>query len=200
MLERFLYSLPPRGTSLLLILAELPSSSVSHLVHPAYHRHKGAFTFKRSSRPYILGETPRREKPKAARTLLCGQGSRLVPRSPGKLCTVSTQRFGLEVSASETDCQSLVVFQAAAEAANKKKVAGQYATAEIGQAASELQKGQRNLVGSVRQGRGHQRAQKVEQPEAVCVVRAAKAAVVGRGSVKLQAKRVPRKIFYRREL
>ncbi|KAJ0119860.1 Uncharacterized protein HZ326_31789, partial [Fusarium oxysporum f. sp. albedinis] len=35
-----------------------------------------------------------------------------------------------------------------------------------------------NHVGSVRQGRGHERAQKVEQPKAVCVVRAAKAAVV----------------------
>ncbi|KAI8406307.1 hypothetical protein FOFC_02888, partial [Fusarium oxysporum] len=46
--------------------------------------------------------------------LLCGQGSRLVPRSP-------------------------------AEAAKKKKVSGQYATAEIGQAASELQKGQRTM-------------------------------------------------------
>jgi hypothetical protein len=38
-----------------------------------------------------------------------------------------------------------VVFQAAAEAAKKKKVSGQYATAEIGQAASELQKGQRTM-------------------------------------------------------
>ncbi|KAI8397134.1 hypothetical protein FOFC_20406, partial [Fusarium oxysporum] len=37
--------------------------------------------------------------------------------------------------------------QAAAEAAKKKKVSGQYATAEIGQAASELQKGQRTMWG-----------------------------------------------------
>jgi hypothetical protein len=135
-----------------------------------------------------LGKPLAGKKPKPARTLLCGQGSRLVPRSPGKLCTVSTQRFGLEVSASETDCQSLVVFQAAAEAAKKKKVSGQYATAEIGQAASELQKGQRTMWGPCVKVEGHQRAQKVEQPKAVCVVRAAKAAVVGRGSVILQAK------------
>ncbi|WJG35797.1 uncharacterized protein FOBCDRAFT_296095 [Fusarium oxysporum Fo47] len=45
-----------------------------------------------------------------------------------------------------------------------------------------------NHVGSVRQGRGHQRAQKVEQLRAAGVVRAAKAVVVGRGSAKLQAK------------
>jgi hypothetical protein len=37
------------------------------------------------------------------------------------------------VSASETNCRSLAVFQAAAEAAKKKRVSGQYATAEIGQ-------------------------------------------------------------------
>ncbi|EMT73498.1 hypothetical protein FOC4_g10000530 [Fusarium odoratissimum] len=35
---------------------------------------------------------------------------------------------------------------------------------------------------------GHQRAQKVKQPKAVCVVQAAKAAEVSQGSVKLQAK------------
>lgn len=40
-----------------------------------------------------------------------------------------------------------MVFQAAAEAAKKKKVSGQYATAEIGQAASELQKGQQTMWG-----------------------------------------------------
>ncbi|KAI8402708.1 hypothetical protein FOFC_15970, partial [Fusarium oxysporum] len=48
--------------------------------------------------------------------LLCGRGSRLIPRSP-------------------------------AGAAKKKRVSGQYATAEIGQAASELQKGQRAMWG-----------------------------------------------------
>ncbi|TXB97073.1 hypothetical protein FocTR4_00012118, partial [Fusarium oxysporum f. sp. cubense] len=38
--------------------------------------------------------------------------------------------------------------QAAAEAAERKRrVSGQYATAEIGQAASELQKGQRTMWG-----------------------------------------------------
>ncbi|EWZ28633.1 hypothetical protein FOZG_17638 [Fusarium oxysporum Fo47] len=37
--------------------------------------------------------------------------------------------------------------QAAAEAAKRKRVSGQYATAEIGQAASELQKGQRTMWG-----------------------------------------------------
>ncbi|KAJ0129780.1 Uncharacterized protein HZ326_22082 [Fusarium oxysporum f. sp. albedinis] len=78
-----------------------------------------------------LGKTLAGEKPKAARTLLYGRGSRLLPRSP----------------ASETNCRSPVVFQAAAEAAKKKRVSGQYATAEIGQAASELQKGQRAMWG-----------------------------------------------------
>jgi hypothetical protein len=64
-----------------------------------------------------------------------------------KLCTISTQRFCLVVSASETNCRSPVVFRAAAEAAKKKRVSGQYATAEIGHAASELQKGQRAIWG-----------------------------------------------------
>ncbi|EMT73730.1 hypothetical protein FOC4_g10000790 [Fusarium odoratissimum] len=45
-----------------------------------------------------------------------------------------------------------------------------------------------NELCGVHASRGHQRAQKVEQPKAVYVIRAAKAAVVGRGSVKLQAK------------
>ena len=43
-----------------------------------------------------------------------------------------------------------------------------------------------NHVGSVRQGLGHQGAQKVEQPAAACVVLAAKAAEVGQGSAKPQ--------------
>jgi hypothetical protein len=80
------------------------------------------------------------------------------------------------------------VFRAAAGAAKKKRVSGQYATAEIGHAASELQRGQRAMWGSFVRGRGHQRAQKVEQLRAAGVVRAAKAVVVGRGSIKLQAK------------
>ncbi|KAI8417347.1 hypothetical protein FOFC_03660, partial [Fusarium oxysporum] len=71
--------------------------------------------------------------------LLCGRGSRLIPRSP-------------------------------AEAAKKKKVSGQYAAAEIGQAASELQWGQRAIwgwcveaaeVGSMGENRGC-RARNVE--------------------------------------
>jgi hypothetical protein len=92
-----------------------------------------------------LGKILAGEKPKAARTLLCGRDNRLVPRSPGKLCTVSTQRFCLVVSASETNCRSPVALRAAAEAVKKKRFSGQYTTAEIGQAASELQKGQRAM-------------------------------------------------------
>jgi hypothetical protein len=118
--------------------------------------------------------------------VLCGRGSRLIPRSPGKLCTISTQRFCLVVSASETNCRSPVVFRAAAEAAKKKRFSGQYTTAEIGHAASELQKGQRAIWGPCVEIRGHQRAQEVEQLAAAGVVRAAKAAEVGRGSAKLQ--------------
>jgi hypothetical protein len=72
------------------------------------------------------------------------------------------------VSASDTNCRSPVAFRAAAGAAKKKRVSGQYATAEIGHAASE--------------------PQKVEQLRAAGVVRAAKEAVVGRGSAKLQVK------------
>jgi hypothetical protein len=135
-----------------------------------------------------LGKTLAGENPKAARTLLCGQGSRLIPRSPGKLCTISTQRFCLVVSASETNCPSPVVFRAAAGAARKKRFSGQYATTEIGHAASELQKGQRAIWGPCVEIRGHQRAQEVEQLAAASVVRAAKAAEVGRGSAKLQVR------------
>ncbi|EXL39049.1 hypothetical protein FOCG_18332 [Fusarium oxysporum f. sp. radicis-lycopersici 26381] len=134
-----------------------------------------------------LGKTPAGEKPKAARTLFCRRGSRLVPPSPGKLCTISTQRFCLVVSASETNRRSPVVFRAAGEAA-KKRFSGQYTTTEIGHAASELQKGQRAMWGSCVEVGGTKGAQKVEQLRAACVVRAAKAAVVGRGSVILQAK------------
>jgi hypothetical protein len=68
MLELFLYSSPPKGTSLLVASStvvagearpmdintvDLSRASLQqrfYLVHPAYHRHKGAFTFKRSSR------------------------------------------------------------------------------------------------------------------------------------------------------
>ncbi|KAI3567886.1 hypothetical protein IWW34DRAFT_839194 [Fusarium oxysporum f. sp. albedinis] len=130
------------------------------------------------SQPYgsfkhIVLDVKAGENPKAARTLLCGQGSRLVPRSP-------------EVSASETNCRSPVVFRAAAEAAKKKRFSGQYTTTEIGHAASELQKGQRAIWGPCVEIRGHQRAQEVEQLAAAGVVRAAKAAEVGRGSAKLQ--------------
>jgi hypothetical protein len=133
-----------------------------------------------------LGKTLAGENPKEARTLLCGRGSRLVPWSPGKLYTISTQRFCLVVSASETNCRSPVVFRAAAEAAKKKRFSGQYTTTEIGHAASELQKGQRAIWGPCVEIRGHQRAQEVEQLAAAGVVRAAKAAEVGRGSAKLQ--------------
>jgi hypothetical protein len=72
------------------------------------------------------------------------------------------------------------VFQAAAEAVKKKRVSGHYTTAEIGHAASELQKGQRAIWGPCVEIRGHQRAQEVEQLAAAGVVRAAKAAEVGR--------------------
>jgi hypothetical protein len=85
------------------------------------------------------------------------------------------------VSASETNCRCPVVFRAAAEAAKKKRVSGQYATAEIGQAASELRKGQRAIWGPCVEIRGHQRAQEVEQLAAAGVVRAAKAAGEGEG-------------------
>jgi hypothetical protein len=101
-----------------------------------------------------LGKTLAGENPKEARTLLCGRGSRLIPRSPGKLCTISTQRFCLVVSASETNCRSPVVFRAAAETAKKKRFSGQYTTAEIGHAASKLQKGQRAIWGPCVEIRG----------------------------------------------
>ena len=133
-----------------------------------------------------MGKTLAGENPKEARTLLCGRGSRLIPWSPGKLCSISTQRFCLVVSASETNCRSPVVFRAAAEAAKKKRFSGQYTTAEIGHAASELQKGQRAIWGPCVEIRGHWRAQEVEQLAAAGVIRAAKAAEVGRGSAKLQ--------------
>ncbi|KAJ0118971.1 Transposase, partial [Fusarium oxysporum f. sp. albedinis] len=100
----------------------------------------------------------------------------LIPRSPGKLCTISTQRFCQVVSASETSCRSPVVFRAAAEAAKKKRFSGQYTTAEISHAASELQKGQRVIWGPCDEIKGHQKAQEVEQLTAAGVVRAAKAA------------------------
>ncbi|KAK7570904.1 hypothetical protein V3481_018997 [Fusarium oxysporum f. sp. vasinfectum] len=146
---------------------------------------RGRWTWNGS--PACLGKTLAGEKPKAARTLLCGRGGRLIPRSPGKLCTISTQRFCQVVSASETSWRSPVVFRAAAEAAERKRrVSGQYTTTEIGHAASELQKGQRAIWGPCIEIRGHQRAQEVEQLAAAGVVRAAKAAEVGRGSAKLQ--------------
>jgi hypothetical protein len=69
-----------------------------------------------------LGKTLAGEKPKAARTLLCGRDNRLVPRSPGKLCTISTQRFCLVVSASGTNRRGPVMLRAAAEAAKRKEV------------------------------------------------------------------------------
>ncbi|KAI8410866.1 hypothetical protein FOFC_07460, partial [Fusarium oxysporum] len=80
--------------------------------------------------------------------LLCGRGSRLIPRSP-------------------------------AEAAKKKRFSGQYTTAEIGHAASELQKGAASYLGPVRRDKGAP-----EGPRS----RAAKAAEVGRGSAKLQVR------------
>ncbi|KAJ0132991.1 WW domain-containing oxidoreductase [Fusarium oxysporum f. sp. albedinis] len=42
---------------------------------------------------------------------------------------------------------SPVMFRAAAEAAKKKRFSGQYTTAEVGHAASELQRGQRAMWG-----------------------------------------------------
>ncbi|KAI8396592.1 hypothetical protein FOFC_21140, partial [Fusarium oxysporum] len=81
------------------------------------------------------------------------------------------------VSASETNRRSPVVFRAAGEAAKKKRFSGQYTTAEIGHAASELQKGQRAMWGSCVEVGGTKGAQKVEQLRAACVVRAAKPAV-----------------------
>jgi hypothetical protein len=90
------------------------------------------------------------------------------------------------VSASETNRRNPVVLRAAAEAAKKMRVSGQYTSAEIGHAASALQKGQRAIWGPCVEIRGHQRAQEVEQLAAAGVVRAAKAAEVGRGSAKLQ--------------
>jgi hypothetical protein len=68
------------------------------------------------------------------------------------------------------------VFRAAAKAAKKKRFSGQYTTAEIGHAASELQKGQRAIWGPCVEIRGYQRAQEVEQLAAAGVVRAAEAA------------------------
>ncbi|KAI3572305.1 hypothetical protein IWW34DRAFT_763911, partial [Fusarium oxysporum f. sp. albedinis] len=89
---------------------------------------------------------------------------------------------------SEIGISSPVVIQAVAGAAKKKRFSGQYTTAEIGQATSELQKGQRAIWGPCVEIRGHQRAQEVEQLAAAGVVRAAKAAEVGRGSAKLQVR------------
>ncbi|KAI5455675.1 hypothetical protein BGZ63DRAFT_397670 [Mariannaea sp. PMI_226] len=121
-----------------------------------------------------LGKALAGEKPKAARTLFCRRGSRLVPRSPGKLCTISTQRFCLVVSASETNRRSPIVSRAAAEAAKKKRFSGQYTTAEIGHAAYELPKGQRAIWGPCGEISGHQTAQEVAQLAAAGFVRAAK--------------------------
>jgi hypothetical protein len=82
------------------------------------------------------------------------------------------------VSASETNCRSLVALRAAAEAATKKRFSRQYTTAEIGHEASELQKGERTMWGPCVQvgGKG---AQKVEQLTAAGVFQAAKATVIG---------------------
>ncbi|KAH7248444.1 hypothetical protein B0J15DRAFT_63274 [Fusarium solani] len=66
------------------------------------------------------GKTLAGEKPKAARTLLYGRGSCLAPRSPGKLCTVLTERLCPVVSASETNRRGPVVIRAAAEAAEER--------------------------------------------------------------------------------
>jgi hypothetical protein len=78
------------------------------------------------------------------------------------------------------------VFQATAEAAKKKRVSGQYATQRSVKQLPSCEKGSEPC--RARASRlGRQRAQKVEQLTAAGVVQAAKAAVVGRGSVKLQA-------------
>jgi hypothetical protein len=135
-----------------------------------------------------LGKTLAGEKPKAARTLFCRRGSRLVPRSPGKLCTISTQRFCLVVSASETNRRSPVVFRAAAEAAKKKRFSGQYTTAEIGHAACEQQKGQRAILGPVRRDKGAPEGPRSRAPSGCWCCSGSKAAKVGRGSVKLQVR------------
>ncbi|KAI8416804.1 hypothetical protein FOFC_03117, partial [Fusarium oxysporum] len=58
---------------------------------------------------------------------------------------------------------SRLIPRSPAEAAKKKRFSGQYTTAEIGNAASELQKGQRAIWGPCVEIRGHWRAQKVEQ-------------------------------------
>ncbi|RSL42749.1 hypothetical protein CEP54_015371 [Fusarium duplospermum] len=57
-------------------------------------------------------ETLAGEKPGAARTLLRGRGTRLAPRSPCKLCTISTQWLCPVVSASETNRRGPVVTRA----------------------------------------------------------------------------------------
>src|SRR6478735_11240657 len=101
-----------------------------------------------------LGKTLAGEKPKAARTLLCGRDNHLIPRSPCKLCTISTQRFCLVVSASETNCRSPAVFRAAAEAAKKKRFSGQYATTEIGQCSFRAAKRAASHLGPVRRDKG----------------------------------------------
>ncbi|KAI8416806.1 hypothetical protein FOFC_03119, partial [Fusarium oxysporum] len=58
---------------------------------------------------------------------------------------------------------SRLIPRSPAEAAKKKRFSGQYTTAEIGNAASELQKGQRAIWGPCVEIRGHQRAQEVGQ-------------------------------------
>lgn len=113
----------------------------------------------------------------AEASFYCLQASS-VPFRPSDLCLV--------VSSSETNRQGPVVFRAAAGAAERKRSSGQCTTAEVGHAALELRERAAGRVGPVRRGRGHKRAQKVEQLTAAGVVRADRAAEVGRGSVKLQ--------------
>ncbi|KAJ9413742.1 hypothetical protein QL093DRAFT_2489749, partial [Fusarium oxysporum] len=64
-------------------------------------------------------------------------------KNPRRLERCSVDKAVASFHGLQANCRSPVVFQAAAGAAKKKRVSGQYATAEIGQAASELQKGQR---------------------------------------------------------
>ena len=86
------------------------------------------------------GKTLAGEKPKAARTLLYGRGSRLALWSLGKLYTISTQRLCLVVLGSEINRRGPAVSRAAAKAAEEKRFSGQYTTAEVGRSSARLHK------------------------------------------------------------
>ncbi|KAH7202812.1 hypothetical protein BKA60DRAFT_625190, partial [Fusarium oxysporum] len=136
-------------------------------------------------KPCILGENPHRRKTqggqndalreKTAASFLGLQVSS-VPFRPSGLCLCC-----LEVVRQK--CRTRLS-PGGSRTCKRKRFSGQYAAAEVGHAASSCER--QEALRPVRRGRGDQRAQKVEQLTAAGVVRAARAAKVGRGSVKLQ--------------